>query len=287
MDEPPLQVLPSLAERIGLNKAVFIQQVHYWLQKPGAHVRDGRKWIYNTYEQWAEQFPFWSEQTLRKRIVTPLEEAGILVTTSAYNANKSDKTKWYTIDYGVLSQTLNPLDKTTSPTGQNDHIRTGQNNHMVNQRLPETTNRDSVLQTGDGAKNGSAPEEEVKPKELGQFYVGELMDRIKARREKGIHVHSPTDRERRDFGAMFKQANADGHDLGDMIVAIEYQVAKAAGEIEGEPKAYPGYRTALDKVVLEGWRPTYVKEEDLHEAINRAQENENELADLLTLVEEE
>ena len=31
IDEPPLQVLPSLALKIGLNEAIILQQVHYWL----------------------------------------------------------------------------------------------------------------------------------------------------------------------------------------------------------------------------------------------------------------
>ena len=31
INEPPLQVLPSLAAKIGLDNAIFIQQLHYWL----------------------------------------------------------------------------------------------------------------------------------------------------------------------------------------------------------------------------------------------------------------
>lgn len=32
IEEPPLQVLPSLAVTIGLNEAIIIQQIHYWLR---------------------------------------------------------------------------------------------------------------------------------------------------------------------------------------------------------------------------------------------------------------
>ena len=32
INEQPLQVLPSLAEAIGLNQAIALQQVHYWLE---------------------------------------------------------------------------------------------------------------------------------------------------------------------------------------------------------------------------------------------------------------
>ena len=31
--EEPLLVLPGLASRIGLNEAIFLQQIHYWLNR--------------------------------------------------------------------------------------------------------------------------------------------------------------------------------------------------------------------------------------------------------------
>ena len=48
ISEPPLQVLPSLAVKIGLNEAIILQQVHYWLLKSN-NIRDGYKWVYNSY----------------------------------------------------------------------------------------------------------------------------------------------------------------------------------------------------------------------------------------------
>jgi hypothetical protein len=65
INEYPLMVLPSLAVRIGLNEAIFIQQLHYWLEKAGTE-KQGRKWVYNTYQDWEKQFPFWSNATLRR-----------------------------------------------------------------------------------------------------------------------------------------------------------------------------------------------------------------------------
>ena len=89
---------------------------------------------------------------------------------------------------------------------------------------------------------------------MGQFGIKELAERTNAARERGAQIHSTTDRERRDFGAQFKRAGEDGHDLDKMLLALDYMVAKASGEIENEPKAWCGYRTALDRVI-EGWRP--------------------------------
>lgn len=58
--------------------------------------------MYNTYEGWKKQFPFWSESTIRRTIVR-LEKKGIVV--SRYRS-QMDKTKWYRIDYDVLAKVL-------------------------------------------------------------------------------------------------------------------------------------------------------------------------------------
>lgn len=105
LDEYPLLVMPSLAKQVGLNKAIFLQQLHYWLQK-SKHEHKGRKWVYNSYPRWQEQFPFWSINTL-KRTVTGLEKDG-LVLVDNFNKMKADKTKWYTIDYTQLESTIDP-----------------------------------------------------------------------------------------------------------------------------------------------------------------------------------
>lgn len=102
IDEEPLQVLPSLAVAIGLNEAIFLQQVHYWLKR-SKHLHDGRQWIYNTVEEWLKQFPFWSDKTIR-RIVNTLRKSGLLITTDEYNKRSFDNTLWYAIDYDKLNE---------------------------------------------------------------------------------------------------------------------------------------------------------------------------------------
>ena len=99
--ESPLMVLPGLALVVGLNEAIILQQLHYWLRK-SAHFQDGRPWVYNTYEQWTEQFPFWSVDTV-KRAIKSLEERGIVL-ASNYNKHPMDRTKWYSIDYDRLAE---------------------------------------------------------------------------------------------------------------------------------------------------------------------------------------
>jgi uncharacterized phage protein (TIGR02220 family) len=99
--ESPVMIIPSLAVKIGLNEAVVLQQIHYWLGI-SKHMIRGRNWVYNTYEEWQKQLPFWSVSTI-KRTIHSLEMKGLLLSDN-YNEMKMDKTKWYSIDYYKLQE---------------------------------------------------------------------------------------------------------------------------------------------------------------------------------------
>ncbi|WP_042454643.1 conserved phage C-terminal domain-containing protein [Neobacillus dielmonensis] len=101
INESPVMIIPSLAAKIGLNEAVVLQQIHYWLGISKHHI-EGRSWVYNTYEDWQKQLPFWSVSTI-KRTIRSLEMLGLLLSEN-YNRMKMDKTKWYSIDYEKLQE---------------------------------------------------------------------------------------------------------------------------------------------------------------------------------------
>lgn len=97
--------MPTLATLIGLNESIVLQQVHYWLkikEKAGQDHIDGHYWVYNTYRQWQEQFPFWHLNTIQ-RAFSSLEKKGLLISGN-YNNAGFDKTKWYTINYQALEK---------------------------------------------------------------------------------------------------------------------------------------------------------------------------------------
>jgi hypothetical protein len=98
----PLLVLPRLVAFVGLNEAIVLQQIRYWLADDlRPQVRDGRRWVYNTYEAWQERnFPFWSVATV-KRTFASLEQQGLL-SSANYNADRRDRTKWYTVEFDRL-----------------------------------------------------------------------------------------------------------------------------------------------------------------------------------------
>ena len=103
LDEKPLVILPKLAELVGLNQAVILQQIHYWSKRLD-NMREGHKWVYNSIQDWAKQFPFWSEKTT-ERAFTKLRLEGLLV-TGEFNNNPTDRTLWYRINYDQLEETL-------------------------------------------------------------------------------------------------------------------------------------------------------------------------------------
>ncbi len=100
INEPPLQVLPSLAKAIGLNEAIMLQQVHYWLHH--AKVKhDGKMWIYKTLNQWHEQdFAFWSLDTI-KRTISSLRKMDLLLVEKLSN-NSFNRVNHYTVNYEQL-----------------------------------------------------------------------------------------------------------------------------------------------------------------------------------------
>ena len=106
IDDNPVMVLPKLATAIGLNEAIVLQQIHYWLttyknaNKQG-HFNDGAWWVYNTKQEWVSNFPWWSENTIW-RALTYLRDTGLVQTTSKYNKKGYDRTLWYTIDYEAV-----------------------------------------------------------------------------------------------------------------------------------------------------------------------------------------
>lgn len=112
MDGKVLVVHPKLAEKVGLNEAIVLQQIHYWTAKK-LNLKEGQYWVYNTYNDWKEQFPFWSVRTIR-RIFKKLEELGYLI-RGRFNKTSYDRTSWYRIDYDVLEEKTNLEIKSSNP----------------------------------------------------------------------------------------------------------------------------------------------------------------------------
>ncbi|TCB50990.1 hypothetical protein E0H80_06385 [Acinetobacter sp. ANC 4779] len=100
INESPLQVQPSLAMAIGLNEAIFLQQLHYWMGA-SRHHHDGKKWVYNTYSDWLLQLKYLSLPTL-KRTIKSLKDRGLL-SVERFDKLRSNQVNYYSINYDVLA----------------------------------------------------------------------------------------------------------------------------------------------------------------------------------------
>lgn len=148
-DEFPILVDRVLAEKIGLNEAIVIQQLHYWImqnKRQNKNFYDSRYWTFNTFEKWhKDTFYFWSNKTV-KRIFKKLEEESLIIVGN-YNKKGYDRTKWYSINYELISLKCcnnslgqnDPMhrDNLTQPLGQCDPMH----RDNMTQPIPDTTQR--------------------------------------------------------------------------------------------------------------------------------------------------
>jgi DnaD/phage-associated family protein len=132
LPEKPIAVLPGLAVAIGLNEAIFVQQLHYWLDgsedgtKYGRH-KDGYAWVYNNYAEWqAKNFPFWSVSTIR-RVAASCEKQGVVISEIELSSKyPGGRRKWYRIDYeamkhiGCVQNEQTGMSKVNTPSVQNE-----------------------------------------------------------------------------------------------------------------------------------------------------------------------
>ena len=117
----PMHFSRRIAEikEIGLNGAIVIQAIHYWIslyksRGKEQNFRDGRYWHYNTFPEWnRDYFPFWSLKTV-KSVFYNLEHLGVLL-SGAYGAGRK---KWYTIDYDKLDRLIADHDSGEHTTGK-------------------------------------------------------------------------------------------------------------------------------------------------------------------------
>lgn len=109
MDEPPLLVLPSLAAVVGLNEAIFLQQLHWMLQRHSAQVQDDRRWIASSAENFQRQFPFWSVRTV-ERVISDLKKADLILVKRTRGENM------YSLDGEALRQLGGPQTATLTST---------------------------------------------------------------------------------------------------------------------------------------------------------------------------
>ena len=224
INEPPLQVLPSLATEIGLNEAIFLQQLHYWLGH-SKNIQEGEKWVYKTAEEWQlENFPFWSISTIR-RTIKKLTDSGLII-SGEFNKMKTDRTKWYTIHY----ETLRSLEALS-------HSEQVEVVNMVNsgaiqseQVLPE---RENTTRDSPPDKPGKAiPKRKKRKRKADPFWE------VVAEHLSGIPYSEDWNKTQKAFSGHANKLTQQIREIDDTITAEELSTVLAQSEKEREGTPY-------------------------------------------------
>jgi hypothetical protein len=154
INEPPLVVLPTLAKLIGLNEALLLQQIHYWISNTKIGIeRDGHRWVHNTLDEWAEQFPFFHRNTIHRTLSSLCKKKVAL--KGKFNKIATDQTLWYTIDYDALNALVIAPAQQNGPDHQNGDLQITK----LTTSLPETPDPKNPIHLVPPSAGTPAPEE--------------------------------------------------------------------------------------------------------------------------------
>ena len=116
----------DLAKLYGVEEAVLLNHLYYWIQHNAAnnrHFHDGRHWTYNSAQAFTDIFPFWNRKKI-DRLIQNLKDKNALIIGN-YNESGQDRTRWFALPESVLSivqnrpthwtETSNPLDENDQP----------------------------------------------------------------------------------------------------------------------------------------------------------------------------
>lgn len=93
------------AEAYGVNCAVILYNIRFWVAKNKAndkHNYDGKYWTYNSIKAFHELFPYLTEKQIRTAL-DKLVEVGV-VQKGNYNENPYDRTSWYSTEVKCTRQ---------------------------------------------------------------------------------------------------------------------------------------------------------------------------------------
>uniref|UniRef100_A0A6M3MAS7 Uncharacterized protein n=1 Tax=viral metagenome TaxID=1070528 RepID=A0A6M3MAS7_9ZZZZ len=88
----------DLADKVGLQKAILLEYILYWVMKNARNERNYHQekyWTYNTLNAYENEFSYMGLRSI-SRYLSSLEEEG-WIETGNFNKMKMDRTLWYTI----------------------------------------------------------------------------------------------------------------------------------------------------------------------------------------------
>lgn len=205
----PVIVDTDVAVAIGIKEAVIAQQLNYWLHSKSAKTINGRRWVYNSYENWQkDSFPFFTVATIR-RLFEKLEKMGVIITGN-YNKAGFDKTKWYSIDEERLNDIIN------RPSAQNEQTNCSKRADGAAQN-EQTNTRDYTEITTDNNNNVL---DKPKTSNSSDGVRKRIIDYLNSKA--GVHYKHNANATKRVIDARLKE----GYTLADFKTVIDKKVAE-------------------------------------------------------------
>ena len=88
----------EIAEEYGVNAAVILQHIAFWIKTNEANERnfhDGYYWTYNSLKAFQRLFPYMSERQINTALKKLIAEG--IIMTGNYNEIRYDRTLWYAL----------------------------------------------------------------------------------------------------------------------------------------------------------------------------------------------
>lgn len=136
----------GVAKCVGVEGAVMINNIQYWIIKNKAnekHFYNGKYWTYNTLDAFTKLFPFWSKRQI-ERILNNLKKDGY-IEDGNFNKVGYDRTKWYTLTekgWLLISRNGDISNLDISPNGEIENTKWGNGNHEMVTPIPNQKPKD-------------------------------------------------------------------------------------------------------------------------------------------------
>jgi len=131
----------SIARVYGVDVAIFLQNIAYWIKANKANKKnfhESRYWTYNTLDAFVEIFPCWSRRQIERIIKHCIDHN--LIIKGNHNEKKYDRKCWYALTDDGL-KLFNMDDSPISPNGEMDFTKRGNGYHQTVTPIADSKHR--------------------------------------------------------------------------------------------------------------------------------------------------